>query len=104
MYVFFLRCISNGIISKKELERSKQHGEEFRVSAEKLDQMNKELLKKNHTMKEETEKEIAEKLITLQKKLTNHRKDFESAISSEVCYGCLCDHFYHRPLFLTWLN
>jgi len=63
---------------------SKKRGEHFQLSAEKLNRTNKELQEENSRTKEKIGKEIAGKLVTLHNKLINHKKEFASAISSEV--------------------
>lgn len=69
---------------KSELEISKKQSEHFQLSAEKLDRTNKELQEENSRTKEKIGKEIAGKLVTLHNKLINHKKEFASALSSEV--------------------
>jgi len=90
-YTFPVTCIFVKVYKqrdhfKKEFERCKKLATEFRVTAEKLDQMNQDLLKKKSVIKQEVEKDIEYKLANLQKKVIMHKRDFERAIISKVCF------------------
>jgi len=59
-------------------------GEEFRVSAEKLQKSNQDLQERNNKIKEDVEKEFKIKARDIEERLDDHRKEIESTIKQII--------------------